>query len=88
MGNVHVVTGGGSGIGKAIATMLPKEDTVIITGRTLAKLEKTAASINESGAHVVATTCDVSKRSDVKKLAEYAASLGAVSYTHLRAHET
>ena len=62
MGNVHVVTGGGSGIGKAIATMLPKEDTVIITGRTLAKLEKTAASINESGAHVVATTCDVSKR--------------------------
>ena len=60
MGNVHVVTGGGSGIGKAIATMLPKEDTVIITGRTLAKLEKTAASINESGAHVVATTCDVS----------------------------
>ncbi len=78
MGNVHVVTGGGSGIGKAIATMLPKEDTVIITGRTLAKLEKTAASINESGAHVVATTCDVSQRSDVKKLAEYAASLGEV----------
>jgi len=78
MGNVHVVTGGGSGIGKAIAAMLPKEDTVIITGRSLGKLEKTAESINETGAHVVATTCDVSKRAEVKKLAEYAASLGEV----------
>ena len=78
MSNVYVVTGGGSGIGKAVATMLPKEDTVVITGRNLDKLNKTAEKLNETGCHIVATTCDVSKREDVKKLAQYAASLGTI----------
>lgn len=36
MDEVFVVTGGGSGIGCAVAEALPKEATVIITGRTLA----------------------------------------------------
>ncbi len=78
MGNVNVVTGGGSGIGKAIALMLPKEDTTVITGRNLEKLNKVCEQANADGYHLVATTCDVSKREDVKKLAEYAASLGDV----------
>ncbi len=76
--SVNVVTGGGSGIGKAIVTMLPKEDTTVITGRNLDKLNKTASALNEQGYHVVATTCDVSKLEDVAKLAEFAASLGEV----------
>lgn len=78
MGFVHVVTGGGSGIGKSIAAMLPKEDTVIITGRSLGKLQKTADSLNETGSHIMAAACDVSKREDVQKLAAFAASLGTV----------
>ncbi|MCF0242026.1 MAG: SDR family NAD(P)-dependent oxidoreductase [Treponema sp.] len=79
MGKVHVVTGGGSGIGKAVAAMLSKEDTVIITGRNLTKLDKTAEELNATGCHIKTTTCDISKLEDVKKLAEYAASLGEVS---------
>ncbi len=79
MSKVYVVTGGGSGIGKAVATMLPKEDTVVITGRSLNKLEAVAEELNATGAHIVAKTCDVSKRDSVKELAEYAASLGEVN---------
>ena len=40
MNKVCVVTGGGSGIGKAVAQMLPKDCTVIITGRNEEKLQK------------------------------------------------
>lgn len=78
MGNVCVVTGGGSGIGKAIVSELPKESTVIITGRSLDKLEKTADEFNKNGYHVIAASCDVSSRDDVKKLAAFAASHGEV----------
>lgn len=78
MANVNVVTGGGSGIGKAVALSFPKEDTTLITGRNLEKLNKVCEAANAEGYHLVATTCDVSKREDVKKLAEYAASLGEV----------
>lgn len=78
MSKVCVVTGGGSGIGKAVAAMLPNEYTVVITGRNLEKLQKTADSLNKDGHHIVARTCDVSNREDVKKLAEYASSLGEV----------
>lgn len=76
---VNVVTGGGSGIGKAVAAMLPKDEMVIITGRSVGKLEATVEELNSSGCQSVAVTCDVSKRADVTKLAEYAASLGEIS---------
>ena len=75
---IHVVTGGGSGIGKAVAAMLPKDETVIIIGRNLEKLNKTAEALNADGSHIQAIPCDVSKREDVRKLAEYSASLGEV----------
>ena len=75
---VCVVTGGGSGIGKAVAQMLPKDCTVIITGRNEEKLQKTADELNKEGCHIVVRACDVSKRSDVTSLAEYAKSLGEV----------
>ena len=75
---INVVTGGGSGIGKAVAAMLPKDETVIITGRSAGKLEKTVEELNAAGCHALAAACDVSKREEVRKLAEYAASLGEV----------
>lgn len=78
MGKVYVVTGGGSGIGKSVASMLPKDGTVIITGRSVEKLEKTAEQLRANGSNVVCCACDVSKLEDVRKLAEYAASLGEV----------
>ena len=75
---INVVTGGGSGIGKAVAAMLPKDEKVIITGRSVDKLQKTADEMNAAGSQVLCFACDVSKREDVKKLAEYVASLGEV----------
>lgn len=40
MKNVYVITGGGSGMGIATIKELGKDHTIVITGRTLAKLEK------------------------------------------------
>ena len=75
---VNVVTGGGSGIGKAVAAMLPKDETVVITGRGQKKLDQAAEALNADGCHVLTMSCDTSVRADVQKLAEYAASLGTV----------
>jgi 3-oxoacyl-[acyl-carrier protein] reductase len=49
---VYIVTGGSSGIGKAIASELIKEGAkVIITGRDQEKLSKTASEINADWKH-------------------------------------
>lgn len=79
MGEVYVVTGGGSGIGRAVAETLPKEATVVITGRTMAKLQRTADALNANGHHVVPFTCDVSNRTEVRYLAQRTAKLGQVT---------
>ena len=39
MKNVCVITGGGSGMGLAAAKFMPKEKIIVISGRTVAKLE-------------------------------------------------
>jgi NAD(P)-dependent dehydrogenase (short-subunit alcohol dehydrogenase family) len=61
VGKVAWVTGGGRGIGAAIATGLAAEGAdVAITGRTLSTLEDTAASIaGASGRRVIAVPADV-----------------------------
>jgi len=79
MDEVFVVTGGGSGIGCAVAEALPKEATVIITGRTLAKLQHTADALNAQGHHAIPLTCDVSNRTEVHSLAQRSAELGQVT---------
>lgn len=76
---VHVVTGGGSGIGRAVAEMLPKDDVVVITGRHKEKLDKAAGELNQVGHHIRTAVCDVSKREDVAALAELAASFGHIA---------
>ncbi len=75
---INVVTGGGSGIGRAAAAILPKDEKVIITGRSLKKLEQTAEALNAGGCQALTMPCDTSVREDVRELAEYAASLGEV----------
>lgn len=53
-GKVAIVTGAGQGIGEAIAVSYAREGAkVIITGRTLSKLEDVAAKIREFGGEVI-----------------------------------
>jgi NAD(P)-dependent dehydrogenase (short-subunit alcohol dehydrogenase family) len=61
-----IITGGGSGIGKAIAQAFVREGaSVVIAGRDSRKLELAAQGI---GPQCVEVTADVSKPEDVKKL--------------------
>jgi uncharacterized oxidoreductase len=60
-----LVTGGGSGIGLAIAKLLSeKNNKVIITGRTAAKLQKAAEGLT----NVSTIVADVTNTDDVKRL--------------------
>ena len=45
MKTVCVITGGGSGMGLAAAKCMPKDKIIVVTGRTLAKLEKAVKQI-------------------------------------------
>ncbi len=69
-GQVTVVTGGGRGIGAAVARKLAAMGaTTIICGRTLASLQRTAEGIVRSGGQCEAVECDVSSLPAVEALA-------------------
>jgi len=78
MKNVCVITGGGSGMGLAAAKCMPKEKVLVISGRTVEKLQKAVDELKELGYEAYAFACDTSNRESVKALAEYAASLGEI----------
>ena len=78
MANVCVITGGGSGMGLEAAKFMPKDKIIVLSGRTLSKLEGAVAELKALGYEAYAKTCDTSKRESVRELAEYAASLGTV----------
>lgn len=78
MKTVCVITGGGSGMGLAAAKCMPKDKIIVVTGRTLSKLEGAVNELKELGYEAYAKTCDTSVREQVRELAEYAASLGEI----------
>lgn len=78
MADVCVITGGGSGMGLAAAKCMPKDKIIIVSGRTVSKLERAIGELKELGYTAYACACDTSVRSRVKELAEYAAETGTV----------
>ncbi len=78
MKNVCVITGGGSGMGLAAAKFMPKDKIIVVTGRTMSKLEKAVKELEQLGYEAYAKTCDTSSRKQVRELAGYAKSLGEI----------
>ena len=68
---VAIVTGGGTGIGKAISNAFADEGaTVVIAARNLARLKEAAAEIAAKGKKVKAIQTDISDEAQVKRMIE------------------
>ena len=78
MANVCVITGGGSGMGFEAAKCMSKEKIIVLSGRTLGKLENAVSQLRALGFTAYAKACDTSDRESVKGLVEFACSLGNV----------
>jgi NAD(P)-dependent dehydrogenase (short-subunit alcohol dehydrogenase family) len=66
IGRVAVVTGGGSGIGRAIAGVLAAQGArVVVLDRSAEGAQTTVADITKAGGQALAIVCDVSQRASV-----------------------
>lgn len=68
-GRIALVTGGGSGIGRAAALAFAKEGaTVVVAGRSSGPLDETVAMIAERGGRAAAHSADVTIPEEVERL--------------------
>lgn len=80
IGQVAIVTGGGRGIGRAIALALSKAGVeVAVVARSADQLAETVALIEEAGGHAIAVTADVTDQQAVEQMVvEVVQQLGPV----------
>ena len=68
---VALITGGGSGIGRAIALAFAREDAdVCIADMNLAKAQQTAREVEQIGGKILAIQIDVANISDLDKMVD------------------
>ncbi|MBI4336477.1 MAG: SDR family oxidoreductase [Chloroflexi bacterium] len=70
-GKVAVVTGGGTGLGRAVALHLARAGSdLVVAGRRLGPLETTAAEARQVGRRALAVPTDIADSSQVDRLVE------------------
>lgn len=73
-GRTAVITGGGRGVGAAVAARLARSGArVIVAARTAAELEQVAGTLRDEGRDVHAIACDVADPASIERLAVRAA---------------
>ncbi|MGH7375018.1 MAG: 3-oxoacyl-[acyl-carrier-protein] reductase [Candidatus Rokuibacteriota bacterium] len=72
-GKVAIVTGGGRGIGLAIARLLAEDGaSVVVSGRDAARLDAAVKELESLGTAALAVVADASKRAEVDRLIDAA----------------
>lgn len=79
-GKVAIITGGGTGLGRAMARALAREGAdVVVTARRMGPLEEAAREVRELGGRALAISTDVTDSQQVNRMVERAlAEMGRI----------